>query len=272
MHDLLALYDREMRINIEYPGVRKDRFPQLVRFIRPAPGMNFIAYSRLDEAHMDEIIQQQIADLAPMPQPFSWHVYAHDQPASLQARLLAHGFAPDDDPDAVMTLAAEEAQPILRQPILAEVRRLEHRDQLEDVILVEQHVLGGNFSWIKGRLGDHLDIPGYLSVYIAYVEGQPASVGWVYFNPRSQFASLFGAATRREYRKRGLYSALLAARVQEAISRGYAFVATGASPMSRPILLQNGFRLLTHAYAHEWKGKGFLRGMEATIEREPDRA
>ncbi len=272
MHDLLALYDREMRINIEYPGVRRESFPQLVRFIRPAPGMNFIAYSRLDEAHMDEIIQQQIADLAPLLQPFSWHVYEHDQPASLQNRLAAHGFAPDDEPDAVMALAAQEAQPILRATIRAEVRRLEHRNQLDDVITVEQHVLGGNFGWIKSRLGDHLDIPGYLSVYVAYVEGQPASVGWVYFNPGSQFASLFGAATRREYRQRGLYSALLAARVQEAIGRGYAFVTTGASPMSQPILMQNGFRLLTHAFAHEWKGKGFLRGMDTTIEREPDRA
>ena len=255
MHDLLTLYDTQLRINIEYPGVRKAIFPQLVRFIRPAPGMNFISYSRLDETHMDEIIQQQITDLSPMPQPFSWHVYEHDQPASLQDRLLAHGFAPDDEPDAVMVLQTQAAQPIPREPITADVRRLQQRDQLDDVILVEQQVLGGDFNWIKSRLGDHLQIPGYLSVYVAYVEGQPASVGWVYFYPHSQFAGLFGAATRTEYRKRGLYSTLLAARVQEAIGRGYAFVTTGAGPMSRPILAQNGFRLLTHAYAHEWQGK-----------------
>ena len=93
------------------------------------------------------------------------------------------------------------------------------------------------------------------ALFVAYVEGQPASIGWVYFHPNSQFAGLFGAATRTEYRKRGLYSALLAVRVQEAIGRGYAFVTTGAGPMSRPILLQNGFRLLTHAYAHEGKDK-----------------
>jgi len=66
---------------------------------------------------------------------------------------------------------------------------------------------------------------------------------------------LFGGATLPTYRKRGLYTAVLAVRVQEAIRRGYRFLATGASPMSHPILAQNGFRLLTYAHAYEWKGR-----------------
>lgn len=255
MHDLLTLYDTQLRINIEYPGVRKETFPHLVRFIQPAPGMNFISYSRLPEADMDEVIQQQINDLAPRPQPFSWHVYEHDGPPGLQSQLLAHGFAPDDEPDAVLVLEAQRAQAALRAPVRADIRRLVHRQQLDDVTAVEQWVLGGNFDWLKQRLGNHLEIPGYVSVYVAYVEGQPACAGWVYFYPNNPFAGLFGGATRNEFRKRGLYSALLAVRVQEAMARGYPFITTGASPMSHPILVQNGFRLLTHAYAHEWKGR-----------------
>ncbi len=255
MHDLLTLYDTQLRINIEYPGVRKEAFPNLVRFVRPAPGMNFISYSRLDEADIDEVIQQQIACFSLLPQPFSWHVCDHDAPPSLKRRLLAHGFEPDDDPDAVMALDVRAALPALLEPVAADVRRLERRDQLDDVTCVEQQVLGGNFDWLKSRLGDHLDIPGYLGVYAACVEGQPACVGWVYFYPNSQFAGLFGGATRPEYRKRGLYTALLAVRVQAAIGRGYSYVTTGASPMSRPILAQNGFQLLTYARDYEWKGK-----------------
>jgi hypothetical protein len=254
-HDLLTLYDTQLRIEIEYPGVRKEAFPQLVRFIKPAPGMNFIAYSRLDESNLATVIQEQIAYFVPLTQPFSWHVYDHDSPPDLTRQLLAHGFAPDDDPDAVMVFEVQDASPALLQPVTLDVRRIAQRDQLDDVIRVETQVWGGDFGWLKQRLGDHLEIPDYLSVYVTYVDGQPACSSWVYFHPHSQFASLFGGATLPAYRKRGLYTAALAVRVQEAMRRGYRWLSTGASSMSQPILAQNGFRLLTHAYAYEWTGK-----------------
>jgi len=253
--DLLALYDAQLRIEIEYPGVRKEAFPQLVRFIKPAPGMNYVSYSRLDKANLDAIIQEQIAYFSTMDQPFSWHVYEHDTPPDLKDRLLAHGFAPDDDPDAVMVLEAQEASPALLSPVAIDIRRITQRDQLDDVVQIEAQVWGGDFGWLKQRLGDHLEIPDYLSVYVAYVDGQPACSSWIYFHPHNQFAGLFGGATLPAFRARGLYTAVLAIRVQEARRRGYRFSTTGASPMSRPILARNGFRLLTYAYAYEWKGR-----------------
>ena len=134
------------------------------------------------------------------------------------------------------------------------MRRITERDQLDDVIRVEEQVWGRNFDWIKTRLGNHLEIPGYLSVYVAYVEGQPACSGWVYYHLNSQFASLWGGSTVPAYRQRGLYTAVLAARVQEAIRRGYRFLAIDASPMSRPIVAKHCFQLLTYAHACEWKG------------------
>jgi hypothetical protein len=216
--------------------------------------MNYIAYSHLDEANLDAAIQEQIAYFAPMPQPFSWHVYEHDVPLTLKDRLLAHGFAPDDDPDAVMVLDVQEASPALLESSSIEIRRLTQPDQLDDVVRVEEQVLGGDFSWLKRRLSPHLEIPGYLSVYVAYVDRLPACSGWIYFYPHNPFAGLFGGATLPGLRKRGLYTAVLAARVQEALRRNYRLVTTGASPMSRPILAYHGFQRLTYAYAHEWKG------------------
>ncbi len=69
-----------MRIGIEIPGVLKETFPKLVRFTRPAPGMNFVSYSRLDEAELDVTIQHQVDYFLPLRQPFEWLVYEHDQP------------------------------------------------------------------------------------------------------------------------------------------------------------------------------------------------
>ena len=44
---ILALYDEEQRINIEYPGVRKVRRPHVIRYVSKVGGPHFILYSRL---------------------------------------------------------------------------------------------------------------------------------------------------------------------------------------------------------------------------------
>lgn len=251
--DILELFDQQQRIEIELPGVRKEAFPNLVRFVRPAPGMNMVLYSRLDEATIDATIEQQIAYFEPMNQPFEWVIYDHDQPPILKERLAAHGFAPDD-PAALMVLDLHAPPPALLAPVTADLRRIASRDGLEDVIAIEEQVWGGNFGWMRQRMGDHLEIPGYLSIFVAYVEQQPACVGWTYFHPNSQFAGLWGGSTIPAYRKRGLYTAVLAARVQDAIQRGYRFLTIEAGPMSRPIVAGHGFQLLTTTSSYGWKG------------------
>lgn len=200
--ELLALYDKEQRIEIEYPDMRKEVLPHVIRFVREAPGMNFILYSRLDETNVDAVIQEQIAYFSPMDQPFEWKVYDHDTPPDLKDRLEAYGFEPEE-PDALMVLDLQHAPPALLEPITADVRPVTGRGQLADVIRIEEQVWGGNFDWINRRLGDHLEIPGYLSIYVAYAEGQPACSGWIYFHENSHFASLWGGSTVPDYRRRG---------------------------------------------------------------------
>jgi len=254
INDILEQFDQQQRIAIELPGVRKEVFPNLVRFVRPSPGMNFVEYSRLDEAALDTTIAEQIAYFAPMNQPFEWVVYDHDQPSTLKERLVAHGFAPDE-PAALLALDLRAAPPALLESTTVDLRRLTDPDQLEDVILIEQQVWGGDFGWMRRRMGDHMEIPGYLSIFVAYVDQRPACVGWTYFHPNSQFAGLWGGSTLPEHRKRGLYTAVLAARVQEAIGRGYGFLTIEASPMSRPIVASHGFQVLTMTSSYGWKGK-----------------
>ena len=251
---LLDLYDRELRIEIEMPGVKKEVFPDLVRFTRPAPGMNFVHYSRLTEEGMDEAIAAQVDHFSQFDQPFTWHVFRHDSPASLTSRLEARGFEKDDDPDAVLVLDLHGGIPSMAVPDGVKICRLTVPDQLEDVRKVEAGVLGGDFGWLVERLSAHMAVPDYLSVYAAYAGNLPVCAGWIYFHPHSQFAGLFGGATLEEQRGRGIYSALLSRRIQEAVQRGRRFITTGASPMSRPILEKAGFHLVSFAYDFILKG------------------
>lgn len=251
--ELLKLYDRELRQEIEYPGARKEVLPHLVRFVRPAPGANIITYSRLDEDDCQAQIAEQVAYFAPLNQPFAWKVYAHDTPPDLQRCLQAQGFILDDIA-ALMVLDLGRTPPALLAPPAADLRRITRPEGLADVIQVMQEVWGGDFAWIYPRMGPELELPGYLSVYTAYQDGSPACAGWTYFPPDSQFASLWGGSTLPEFRRRGLYTSLLAVRAQEAMQRGRRYLIVEAGDLSRPIVARHGFQVLSTIFDYEWKG------------------
>lgn len=249
---ILALYDVAQRINIEFPGVRKERRPHVIRYVSETGGPHFILYSRLAGADVEAVIAEEQAYFGPLGE-VEWKVYAHDQPADLRQRLVTCGFEAEDT-EAVMALDLAET-PEWEVPQWSgdvAVRRLESAAQLVDVRRIEQTVWEEDFGRLTERLSADLAVPGYLSVYAAYVDGQPASAGWIYFHPNGQFADLWGGSTVLEHRGRGLYTALLAMRVQEAAARGYRFLTIDASPMSRPIVARHGFRLLTTTWACKW--------------------
>ena len=142
------------------------------------------------------------------------------------------------------------------EPVNHNVRRIEDPEEIDDVLAVRQQVWGGEYSAAYQSLAERLtEAPDSLALYVAYVDGEPASTAQISFYERGQFAGLVKAATLPGYRKRGLYTALVAVRLQEAKRRGIRFLDADASPMSRPILEQLGFKQLTIAYSCEWCAK-----------------
>ena len=263
---LLPQFDREVRLGVTYPGTEKETLtdaagaPRLVRFTRPAPGHSFVLYQNFSPAEADAEIAAQLRYFTERNLPWDWKVYAHDTPADMPQRLAAHGFVPED-PDAVMCLDLDHAPAALLAPpraaaVSADLHPITTRAQLADVVTVMEAVWGGNFNWVYDRLGSHLEIPGYLEIYAAYVDGQPASAAWIYFPPNTVFAGLWGGSTLSAYRSRGLYTALLAQRVQSARRRGYRYLTIDASPMSRPIVAKHGFEQLTTAYGFDAPAAG----------------
>lgn len=249
---LLLCYDKDLRVRIMYPEVRREITSDVVRFIRKAPGMNFVSFTFANEQQLHNVVRHEVEYFAPMNQPFTWKVYDHDLLPSLASELTRNDFAPDNDPAAVMVLDLNNASPDLFRPVKADIRRATDLDGLKDVVHVLDTVWGGHNTWVYERLGSHLQVPGYLSVYIAYVENQPASIAWTYF-PHGHFATLFAGSTIPEYRKQGLYTDLLATRLQEIRSRGYPFAVVEAGSMSKPIVAKHGFQHLTTVYDYEWQ-------------------
>lgn len=252
--DLLALYDEQLRVQVEYPDARKEVTRDVVRFTRQAPAMNFVTYTLAGEADYERAIQEQLKHFLPLGQPFTWKLHEHDRLPGLKERLVAHGFILDEeDPGDMMILDVREMPPHLAEPVRADIRRIPDRAGLRDVVQVLDGVYGNQNTWVYDRLGGHLEIPGYLSVYVAYVQDQPAAVAWTYF-PEGQFATLFAGSTLEVHRKQGLYTSLLAVRLQEIRERGRPYAIVEAGAMSKPIVSRHGFQHLTTQYDYEWKG------------------
>jgi hypothetical protein len=252
-NELLVQYDKDLRIRIAYPEARKEITRDVVRIIRNAPGMNVVAFTFANESKLHDVIHREVNYFTPMQQPFTWKVYDHDLLPTLKDDLASHGFQHDDDPADVMVLDVRQSSAELLGPVKADIRRIKDAAGLQDVIHVLDNVWGGHNTWVNDRLGTHLKVRNYLSVYVAYVEEQPVSVAWTYF-PFGQFATLFAGSTIEKYRNRGLYTSLLATRVQEIRRRGYEYAVVETGNMSRPIVAKHGFQHLTTVYDYEWKG------------------
>ncbi|MEZ4706028.1 MAG: hypothetical protein R3A44_02405 [Caldilineaceae bacterium] len=251
--NILALYTQDQRINTTYPDSRRQVLPHLIRDVATsADAEGAIIYSTLNEANADAEIRAQIAFFTEMGQNFEWKVYDYDTPPRLHERLASHGFEVEEA-EAIMVLDLADAPASLFHVSSHDIRRITHPAELEDVRMIKEAVWQDDannlIAFLTFTLTEH---PELMSIYVAYVDGAPASAAWIYFPEGSQFASLWGGSTLAEHRGKGLYSGLLAIRAREAQARGRRFLTVDASPMSRPILEKFGFVQIAVSYPCLW--------------------
>jgi GNAT superfamily N-acetyltransferase len=253
---IMALYDQDQRKEVEYPDTRREVLPQVVRHINTSgAGEGTIIYSQVNEINAADTIHEQVSYFESIGQDFEWKVYDYDKPSDLKERLSAYGFIVEET-EAIMVLDLEEAPAILWQPVRHKVQRIKSPEKIADVLAVEQQVWDEDHSWLSEYLGEALRHHSeQMSVYVAYVDEQPASAAWIYFPARSQFASLWGGSTVSSFRRQGLYTALLAVRAQEAKGRQVRYLTVDARVMSRPILEKFGFEMIAYSYPCKWRRK-----------------
>ena len=252
-NNLLVRYDKDLRLRITYPEARKEITNDVVRILHRQPGSNVVSFTFATERELHRVIHNELEYFRPLGRSVTWKVYEHDLLPSLKARLISHGFTADDNPTDVMVLDLRKAYREFPGIAHADIRRIGTWDSLQEAIRVLDQVWGGDNTRVRDRLGRHLQIPGYLSVYAAYVEDQPASIAWTYF-PHGHFAKLSVGSTVVQYRKQGLYTRLLATTIEEIHERGYRYAVVEANDMNRGIVRTHGFQRLTTVQDYEWRG------------------
>jgi len=243
--EMLGLLDLE-RQAVVYPGVTRVADLGVVRDVSADGKMGEIVYSSCTEAEVDRVIERQVQAARSAGYELEWKVYGHDQPPCLRERLTAAGFEAGDRELFMVFRAGADA--LARFGIQqGDIRRVTGEEGLEDYRTIREEVSGRDCGSEVARyipmLQDH---PNSMSVYVAYVDGEPAACGRVYFHTDSKFAGLYGGNTRERFRRRGLFTQIVAARIREAMDRGIVNICVDALPTSEPILRKRGFEGVTY--------------------------
>ncbi|HEY2304775.1 MAG TPA: GNAT family N-acetyltransferase [Streptosporangiaceae bacterium] len=201
---------------------------------------------------LDQLIARQRDYFAARGEAVEWKTYDYDEPPDLPDRLRAAGFVPQDPETVVVALTtAIAAAPVLPDGVV--LRQVTADADMRRIAAVESQVWDLDRAWT----GEHLirqvaATPDDYIVLTAEAAGQVVAVGWIEFQPGSQFAGLWGGATLRRWRGRGIYRALVSRRAQLAAARGVRYLQVDASSESAPILRRLGFRALATTTPYVW--------------------
>ena len=222
--------------------------------LRAADGSHHtVIFSSLTCENADQIISQEIEHHRRLKVGFEWKLYGHDQPPDLMQRLQRHGFAIGPQ-ETVLILDLRSPPRWIEEAGIGTVLRVDRIEQIEDFQKVGEAVFGKSYAFTAEQLADGLRSGSTQHRgYVAYVNGQPVSIGRLYLHPDSWFGGLYGGATRAEFRGRGLYRETVAARARDAIQYGAKYLLVDALPTSRPILERLGFERVTDTWPCEWR-------------------
>lgn len=248
-NQLLALFQRELRLEANTPGYVREATDHVVRHVSKQKNeKGFIICSHLNEENASEIIDSEMCYFNNLGQEFEWKVYSYDQPHNLKALLMQKGFDMEEE-EALMVLELNEQHHLINRPASAIVKEIRDKEGIEDIIALENTIWGESHTELGERLWrDKQNNPDSLFLYGIYQEGLLVSAAWMYIESNSSFASLWGGSTLSSERGKGYYTELLADRAKKAYEYGRKHLTVDARPMSRPILEKYRFTCLAYTY------------------------
>jgi GNAT superfamily N-acetyltransferase len=210
----------------------------------PIPGPNNAAWIRCREDEADSVIAEVRELVSRRKLPLMWTLDPETVPANFDEHLAAHGIQPEPhSPEvAVLVLASDTRIEGV------DVQGLELRDGLADPESFRQAdaVNAGAFrdkprqpAAQERRRRNQLEA-GNRRLVLAMIDGEPAgSAGLTLYPPAG--AIINGGGVLEKFRGRGVYRAMVAARLEMARKAEVPGVSVWGGPMSRPILRRLGF-------------------------------
>ncbi len=255
---LLRAYDDQLRDEAETPSAITVRRMGPLRLATFRGGRGFITYRNLDE-----VPEGGIADLvgralvhytsSPEIRRVEWKTRGHDHAPGLHEALVAGGFAPGE-PESVMVGELRLLAGDVALPPGVVVRQVTDEVDVRAMCAMQDETFGESPSEeyadaILHRLRTRDD----MELWVAEAQGQIVSAGRLEPVEGSEFAGIWGGATRPAWRGKGIYRALTAARARSALARGKRYVHSDSTEFSRPILERSGLVRVSTTTPYEWR-------------------
>jgi GNAT superfamily N-acetyltransferase len=225
------------------------------RLAQPGHQGSGITWSSLADADADAVIAEQVAIFGRRGESFEWKLFDYDEPADLAERLGRFGFDAEEPESLVVAEAAEVVEALAGAELPAGVtaRQVTDSDGVRLMGEVQELVFNDDRSDLRATILAQLEqAPEMVAIYLAMAGDLPVCAARIEFLPGTEFAGLWGGGTLPEWRRRGIYRALVRLRAELAASRGYKYLMVDASEDSRPILERVGFTRLAVTTPYIW--------------------
>jgi len=255
---LRAVYDDQLRTDAETPGATSVTRRGPLRLVTFAGGRGFTTYRDLGGADaatvrrwVVEALEHYRAD--PEVVRVEWKTRGHDAAPGLPEALVAQGFAPEEQ-EVVMMGEARSLAVDVPLPEGVSLRRVSAEADVRAMSAMQDEVFGDPVSReAADALASRLATDDGMELWVAEADGRVVGAGRLEPVAGTDVAGLWGGATRPEWRGRGVYRALTAARARSALRRGATLVHSDCTPFSRPILQRAGLVAVTTTTPYLWR-------------------
>jgi ribosomal protein S18 acetylase RimI-like enzyme len=257
---LLAAYDDQLRTDAETPSAISVVHHGPLRLVTFTGGRGFITYRDLGGADAETIrrlVPEALAHYEKDPEinRVEWKTRGHDHAPGLHETLLDNGFV-QDDPESIMLGDAQALAVDTELPEGVTLRRVTEEQDVRAMSTMAGEVFGDSDAESEetaDALLRRLTFGDGMELWVAEADGQIVSAGRLEPVSGTDFAGIWGGATRPEWRRRGIYRALTAARARSALAKGKTLINSDSTEYSRPILERSGLVKVSTTTPYTWR-------------------
>jgi hypothetical protein len=256
--DYLVAYDTQLRTEAETTSaVSVARLGPLWLVTFPR-GRGFVTYQNLAGGEAPSItrwVEEALAHFRADRQieRVEWKTRGHDRAPGLHDALVHSGFVAEDT-ESVMVGEARSLVVDVPLPEGVSLRQVSSAEDVRAMAAMEDEVFGDPVTLASAdALLHRLSLGDGLQLWVAEAGDEIVCAGRLEPVPNTEFAGIWGGATRPHWRGRGIYRALTAARARSAIALGKRLIHSDSTEFSRPILERSGLLKVTTTTPYIWK-------------------
>jgi len=254
---LLALYDEQLRGESETPSAVAVTLLGPLRLVTFAGGRGFVTYRDLGDADelrigglVDAALEHYRAD--PGISRVEWKTRGHDRAPGLIDALLRNGFVAEERESIMIGDASALADEVPLPPGVT-LRRLTEEADVRAMSAMQDEVFGDPVSAeMADALLRRLARDDGMQLWVAEAQGEIVTAGRLEPVAGSDFAGIWGGATRESWRGRGIYRALTAVRARATLDAGKTLIHSDSTEFSRPILERSGLVAVSTTTPYRW--------------------